>query len=60
MHTLKTGDHVIVCDDVYGGTQRYMRLFTEQNHGIKCEFIDMTIIENITKSITENTKMVWI
>ena len=21
LHTLKTGDHIIVCDDVYGGTQ---------------------------------------
>lgn len=29
LHLLKTGDHLIACDDVYGGTQRYMRLFTK-------------------------------
>ncbi len=25
MHLLKSGDHVVVIDDVYGGTQRYFR-----------------------------------
>jgi len=34
LHTLKTGDHILVCDDVYGGTQRYMRRFFADNHGM--------------------------
>ena len=25
IHLLKTGDHVVSIDDVYGGTQRYFR-----------------------------------
>ena len=25
LHLLKTGDHVVSIDDVYGGTQRYFR-----------------------------------
>jgi cystathionine beta-lyase/cystathionine gamma-synthase len=34
MHIFKTGDHIIVCDDVYGGTQRYLRVFSEEKYGI--------------------------
>ncbi len=60
MHTLKTGDHIIVCDDVYGGTQRYLRLFSQDMYGVQVEFVDMTYIENITNAIKENTKIVWI
>lgn len=60
VHTLKTGDHIIVCDDVYGGTQRYLRLFSQNNYGIDVEFVDMTNIETLTKAIKETTKMVWI
>lgn len=42
MHILKSGDHVVVCDDVYGGTQRYLRRFSEEKHGFKLDFVDMT------------------
>ena len=44
IHTLKTGDQMVVCDDVYGGTQRYLRLFSQNNHGIDVNFVDMTNI----------------
>jgi cystathionine gamma-lyase len=60
LHILSTGDHLIVCDDVYGGTQRYMRRFANERNGFNAEFIDITYVENVTKSIKENTKMVWI
>ena len=60
LHTLSTGDHLIVCDDVYGGTQRYMRRFSNERNGFNAEFIDITNVENATKAIKENTKIVWI
>ena len=60
LHTLKLGDHILVCDDVYGGTQRYMRRFFSENHGMVAEFADITNIDNIIKGINKNTKMVWI
>lgn len=47
MHTLKTGDEIVVCDDVYGGTQRYMRLYSQDKYGIKPTFVDMSNLENI-------------
>lgn len=60
LNTFKTGDHFVVCDDVYGGTQRYMRKFTDEKFGMKCEFVDMSDVSNVTGAIKENTKMVWV
>jgi cystathionine gamma-lyase len=42
LHILKTGDHIVVCDDVYGGTQRYMRRFATEKFGIEADFVDMS------------------
>lgn len=60
LHTLSKGDHLIVCDDVYGGTQRYMRRFANEKNGFDAEFIDITYVENVTKALKPSTKMVWI
>ncbi|WP_397600566.1 trans-sulfuration enzyme family protein [Silvanigrella sp.] len=56
---LNPGDHVLVCDDVYGGTGRLFRkIFAKYN--IDFEFIDMTITNNIESHFKKNTKLVWI
>lgn len=60
LHTLKSGDHIVVCDDVYGGTQRYMRLFARDKFGLEVDFVDMTNLENLENVIRENTKLIWI
>lgn len=60
LHTLKTGDHIIVCDDVYGGTQRYMKRFFADNHGMSAEFVDITNHENVLNAIRKETKVLWI
>jgi cystathionine gamma-lyase len=57
---LGVGDHVICCDDVYGGTQRYMRQISQQRNGIEYSFVDMTNVENVEKAIKPNTKLIWI
>ncbi len=59
LHLLKKGDHVVCCDDVYGGTYR---LFTKviANNGIDFTFTDLTNAENLKKEIQKNTKLVWI
>lgn len=58
-HLLKKGDHLICCDDVYGGT---FRLFDKviQNNGVEFSFVDLVSEENFKKAIKPNTKMVWI
>ena len=54
---LNPSDHVLVCDDVYGGTGRLFRKIFSKYH-IDFEFIDMTNGE-IEPSLKKNTKMIW-
>jgi len=56
---LKSGDHAIVSNDVYGGTYRlFERVLTD--YGLSFTFVDTTKIENIEKAIQPNTKLVHI
>ena len=51
LHTLKTGDHIIVCEEVYGGTLRYMEEFLHKRHGIDVELVTMSEAENAIKAV---------
>lgn len=59
MHLLKTGDHVISGDDIYGGSYR---LFNDvmTNFGIEFTFLRMDSREKIEQAIKPNTKMLWL
>src|SRR5690606_23300028 len=59
IHLLKAGDHVVVSDDLYGGT---FRLFDKvfKNHGIEFSFVDLTQPQNLSAAIKKNTRMVWV
>lgn len=59
LHMLKQGDHVVAMDDMYGGT---FRLFDKvlKHNGIQFSFVDLTNPDNLSKAITQQTKMVWI
>ncbi len=58
MRMLRPGDEVITGDDLYGGSYR---MFTKiyENYGIKFHFINLTDVNNITKYINANTKLIW-
>lgn len=54
-----SGDHLIVCSDVYGGTYRAVtKLFSR--FGIEHTFVDTTEPENIKKAIQSNTKAIYL
>jgi cystathionine gamma-lyase len=59
LHLLKKGDHVVAMDDMYGGT---FRLFDKvlQHDGFEFTYVDLTHVENFSKAIQPNTKMVWL
>ncbi len=59
MNLLSAGDHVIVGDDVYGGTYR---LFTAvmQKFGLSFDFVDTSNIESLEQYVRPQTKMLWI
>ncbi len=52
------GDHLLIGDDVYGGTFRYTTKVLSK-YGVEPEFIDMTNPENVARAIRPNTKMVY-
>lgn len=56
---MSNGDHIVCCDDVYGGTQRYLRRVAVKN-GIRTTLVDLTDLKALEKALTPDTKMVWI
>ncbi len=56
---LKTGDEVISCNDLYGGSYRLLTKIYEQ-FGIKSKYIDMGEATTIEEHITKDTKLIWI
>lgn len=56
---LKSGDHIVCSDDVYGGTQRYFRRVSVPQHGLKVDFVDLTNLDDLKKALKKETKMVW-
>jgi cystathionine gamma-lyase len=59
LHLLKAGDHVVACDDMYGGTFRLMDKVIQHN-GIEFSYVDLRDVGNFKAAIKPNTKMVWI
>ncbi|HAI76371.1 MAG TPA: cystathionine gamma-synthase [Microscillaceae bacterium] len=55
---LKTGDEIIACDDLYGGTYR---IFTKvfESFGIHTKFVSMEDPASISAHITPQTKLIW-
>uniref|UniRef100_A0A183BN54 cystathionine gamma-lyase n=1 Tax=Globodera pallida TaxID=36090 RepID=A0A183BN54_GLOPA len=56
---LRAGDHLIMADDGYGGTQRYFRDVSVAHHGVQLSFVDMTKLDDLRAALRPNTKMVW-
>jgi len=59
IHLLSAGDHVLLCDDVYGGTFRMFRHVFGQ-FGIGFTRVDMTDLEATRAAFTEKTRLVWL
>lgn len=54
------GEHVIVSDDVYGGTYRLFENVRKDSANIEFSFVDMTKPNTIIDHIKDNTKMLWV
>lgn len=55
---LKSGDHVLVSDDVYGGTFRIFDGVLAQ-FGLEATFLDMSDPARVAAAIRPNTRLVW-
>ena len=58
LHILKSGDHVVLGDDVYGGTFRIFDKVFKQI-GIQYTQVDLTDLNALPQALQENTKLVW-
>lgn len=56
---LKTGDHAVVGEAIYGGT---VRLFREvlAPLGVSCTFVDSTDVNEVRSAITPATKLIFV
>ncbi len=56
---MKTGDHVVCSDNVYGGT---MRLFDQvlTHYGLEFTYVDTSVAENVAAAIRPETRLVHI
>jgi cystathionine beta-lyase len=57
--TLKSGDHVLVGDDVYGGTFRIFDKVMKQ-FGLDATFMDMSDPKKVKEAIRPNTRLIWL
>ncbi|MHA2202110.1 MAG: trans-sulfuration enzyme family protein [Candidatus Hodarchaeales archaeon] len=56
---LSSGDHVLVCDDVYGGVYRLFES-NYRKYGLIFDYVDMRNPNNVIEAITPATRLVWI
>jgi cystathionine gamma-synthase/cystathionine gamma-lyase len=59
LNLLSAGDHVVVTDDLYGGTYRlFSRVLTR--YGLEFTYVDMADLDSVRTAIKPNTKMFWL
>jgi cystathionine beta-lyase/cystathionine gamma-synthase len=59
LNLLSSGDHVVVGDDLYGGTYRlFSKVLTR--YGLEFSYVDMSDIDTVRAAIRPNTKLFWV
>ncbi|HMQ31854.1 MAG TPA: cystathionine gamma-synthase [Chloroflexaceae bacterium] len=56
---LKSGDHVLCGDDVYGGTYRLFKRVLEDK-GIGTSFVDTRDPDRVAAALTPQTRLIWL
>jgi cystathionine gamma-synthase len=57
-YLLGPGDHVILGDDVYGGTYRLLSKVLS-GWGVQFDTVDLTDLEAVRKAVREETRVIW-
>ena len=57
--TLSPGDHVVLGDDVYGGTYRLLSRVLER-WGVRFDTVDLADLEALRSAVREETSVVWV
>ena len=57
---LESGSHIVVSDDLYGGTFRLFEKVRRGSANLDFTYVDLTDASRFESAIKENTRMVWI
>jgi cystathionine gamma-synthase len=60
LYLLKPGDHVVLGDDVYGGTYRLLAHVLAESAAVEFDTVDMTDLDAVKKAVREETRVVWV
>jgi cystathionine gamma-lyase len=59
LSTLKAGDHVVSCDDIYGGTRRlFSRVLADL--GLRFTYADLTDPASLREHLRPETRLLWL
>jgi cystathionine gamma-lyase len=56
---VKSDDHIIVCDDAYGGVYRLFEQTYRKFH-LKFTYVDTRYADNVKKAINKETRLIWL
>ena len=56
---LKPGSHIVVGDDIYGGTYRLLESIYKRS-GLKITYADVDDMDSFEKAINKDTKLIWV
>jgi cystathionine gamma-lyase len=57
---LPSGSHIVVMDDVYGGTYRLFERVRRRSAGLDFSFVDLSRPDRLEPALRANTRLVWI
>lgn len=60
LEVLDAGSHIIVMDDVYGGTRRLFERVRARSANLAFSWVDLGDVSSFLSSIRPSTRMVWI
>jgi cystathionine gamma-lyase len=59
VESLRSGDHIVCNDDVYGGTNRYFQRIASR-FGIETTFVNLSKTDLLKAELRPNTRLIWI
>lgn len=60
LEMLDHGSHVVVCDDIYGGSYRLFERVRRRSANLDFSYVDPTNAEAFAAAIRPNTRLIWI
>ncbi len=60
LSVLKSGDHMVAFDDLYGGSRRLMDKIFQNKFQISVSFVDARDSGQVAAAIHKNTRLVWL